>query len=178
MIEQKRAHVFFSQPLLQAYFLLHAIISALLAWASRVLTVIFIVCLIFIFPNKRYPFLAECIVRVFLAEYNRFAIERRRNEVTLERCQNAIAIDMEKGQRKYDPNSSDVLGIAAVVGYREDPDIYRKAVESYRGVRGVGFTLAGIDGDEEKDMEMVRIFRSVSLLSRERNLHAKTDMTR
>jgi hyaluronan synthase len=58
-----------------------------------------------------------------------------------------------------------VRHIASVVGYREEPNLYRKCLQSYHGSPGLELVLVGIDGDGEGDMEMVRIAEEVGLLS-------------
>ena len=53
--------------------------------------------------------------------------------------------------------------MAAIVGWREDPALYQRALESYRRARGCVFLLAGIDGErpyaEYTDSEIERVQR-------------------
>jgi hyaluronan synthase len=51
--------------------------------------------------------------------------------------------------------------MAAVVGWREDPGLFTRALESYRMTRGCSFLLVGIDGDEAPDHDMVDVFNKV-----------------
>ena len=51
--------------------------------------------------------------------------------------------------------------IAAVVGFREDPDIFRRALESYRKACNCKILLVCVDGDAEEDQEMVSVFKKV-----------------
>lgn len=51
--------------------------------------------------------------------------------------------------------------IAAVVGYREDPAIFTKALESYLQADGCRFMLVCIDGNSLEDQEMVDVFQKV-----------------
>jgi hyaluronan synthase len=51
--------------------------------------------------------------------------------------------------------------MAAIVGYREDPDLFYRALESYKATEGLDFTLVGVDGDQAADMDMVRVFQMV-----------------
>ncbi len=57
--------------------------------------------------------------------------------------------------------SSDCM--AAVVGWREDPALFTRALESYQRTRGCVFLLVGIDGDEVEDRDMVDVFDMVGL---------------
>ncbi len=54
--------------------------------------------------------------------------------------------------------------LAAVVGYREDPVIFEKALESYLHADGARFMLISVDGNSLEDQEMVDIFQKVHIL--------------
>ncbi|GLI73655.1 hypothetical protein PoHVEF18_001875 [Penicillium ochrochloron] len=51
--------------------------------------------------------------------------------------------------------------MAAIVGYREDPELFARALDSYKTAAECRFVLVGVDGDETPDMEMVRVFQEV-----------------
>ncbi|PVI08314.1 glycosyltransferase family 2 protein [Periconia macrospinosa] len=51
--------------------------------------------------------------------------------------------------------------IAAVVGYREDPIIFTKALQSYLQADGCRFMVVSIDGNGLEDQEMVDVFQQV-----------------
>lgn len=51
--------------------------------------------------------------------------------------------------------------MAAIVGWREDPELWTKCLESYKTATGWRFLLAGIDGDDAEDQDMVEIFKKV-----------------
>ena len=53
--------------------------------------------------------------------------------------------------------------LAAVVGYREDPVIFEKALESYLHADGCRFMLVAIDGNGLEDQQMVDVFQKVCL---------------
>lgn len=48
------------------------------------------------------------------------------------------------------------------MGYRAEPNLYRKCLESYGGSPGLEIMLVGIDGNHDGDMEMIRIAQGVS----------------
>ena len=51
--------------------------------------------------------------------------------------------------------------MAAIVGYREDPELFARALDSYKTAAECRFVLVGVDGDDTPDMEMVRVFQEV-----------------
>ncbi len=51
--------------------------------------------------------------------------------------------------------------IATVVGYREEPSLYRRCLESYKGLDDIEILVAGIDGNKHDDQEMMDIFLEV-----------------
>lgn len=53
--------------------------------------------------------------------------------------------------------------MASVVGWREDPELWQRCLESYKTARGCKFLLAGIDGHDADDQEMVEIFKKVCM---------------
>lgn len=57
-----------------------------------------------------------------------------------------------------------VRHLASVVGYREEPNLFRKCLQSYRGSPGLEIMVVGIDGDHDGDMEMVAIAEQVDLI--------------
>jgi hyaluronan synthase len=52
--------------------------------------------------------------------------------------------------------------MATIVGYREDPDLFTRALDSYKTAAECRFVLVGVDGDDTPDMEMVDVFQGVS----------------
>ncbi|POS75345.1 hypothetical protein DHEL01_v206257 [Diaporthe helianthi] len=53
----------------------------------------------------------------------------------------------------------DVVG--CVVGWREDEQLYARCLESLRSTRSCTTIIAGIDGDEEEDEQMIDVFHKV-----------------
>ena len=53
--------------------------------------------------------------------------------------------------------------MASVVGYREEPNFFRKCLQSYLGSPGSELILVGIDGDHDGDFELVRIAEKVAI---------------
>jgi hypothetical protein len=100
-----------------------------------------------------YPITLESIWQISLAEVN-----RRKNIRRIEALERKHAVDEEKG---VDLKQSAVRQIASVVGYREEPGLFKKCLSSYRGSPGLEIMLVGVDGDGEDDMEMVRIAEEV-----------------
>jgi hyaluronan synthase len=100
----------------------------------------------------------DTIQTIFLAEYCGWSNEKARSRsLRLEHeAQEKLSL-AEKG----DLSENRLDCIAAVVGYREDPSIFTKALESYSNTKGCRFVLIGIDGNGAKDQVMVDIFQKV-----------------
>jgi hyaluronan synthase len=105
-----------------------------------------------------FPITFESVWQISLAEVNRRKNVRRVRLLE----QTHAAADEEKGTRGRLPA---VRHLASVVGYREEPNLYRKCLQSYRGSPGLEIMVVGIDGDHDGDMEMVRIAEEVGPLS-------------
>ncbi|KAL2115283.1 hypothetical protein VTJ04DRAFT_10946 [Mycothermus thermophilus] len=107
--------------------------------------------------HSRYPITFDIIITIALSELNRFVIERCRTKLVSE-----CAMDewQEKDPEKQLP-LSEIRCMAAVVGWREDPLLYARALDSYKSARSCVFVIAGIDGDDPEDEDMVKIFNKV-----------------
>lgn len=107
-----------------------------------------------------YPLTIDLLVAIFLAEYNR-RVNQRRREAAKESLllppptRSSTALAPLNDQRPQFPS------VAAVVGYREDLAIFETALRSYESARGCVFVLVSVDGEDEKDLEMVSIFNKV-----------------
>lgn len=101
-----------------------------------------------------FPITLESVWQIGLAEVN-----RRKNVERIRRLEQKHAADEEKGGSL---KASAVRHIASVVGYREEPVLFKKCLESYLGSPGLEIMLVGVDGDSGEDMEMVRVAESVS----------------
>ncbi|PYI09790.1 hyaluronan synthase [Aspergillus sclerotiicarbonarius CBS 121057] len=102
------------------------------------------------------PLTFDMIVSIVLAEYCRWGNNQRRKHASLQEENGSLGL-AEKGK-----SSEQRLDcVAAVVGYREEPDLWRKALESYSQAQNCRFLLTCIDGDAEEDQEMVNVFQDV-----------------
>lgn len=105
---------------------------------------------------------------IFLAEYCGWSNERlRRKSAGEEQPKREKSDDLSLAERgdyfaliNGLPNRK-LDCIAAVVGYREDPVIFTKALESYLQADGCRFVLACIDGNSFEDQDMVDVFQKV-----------------
>jgi hyaluronan synthase len=102
------------------------------------------------------------MISIFVAEYNRWANEKRRSRLQ-ETPASTPTHDVEKAISTWPniPAGGVTRCMAAIVGYREDPDLFYRALESYKATDGLDFTLVGVDGDQAADMDMVRVFQMV-----------------
>jgi hyaluronan synthase len=100
----------------------------------------------------RWPCTLDGLIGAFLAEFVRYQNEGRklRAEAVRERR------DMEKGGAESCPAT-----MAQVVGWKEEPELFSRALESYQEAEGLRFLLLGVDGDSAEDMEMVDVFQKV-----------------
>lgn len=99
-----------------------------------------------------FPITIESLWQITLAEVN-----RRKNIKRIQKTTPVLDEESNMGEKK-----SVVRHMASVVGYREEPNLFKKCLQSYRGSPGLEIMLVGIDGDHTADMEMVRIAGEVS----------------
>jgi hyaluronan synthase len=105
---------------------------------------------------------------IFLAEYCGWSNERLRkksrgDEQPLNEKSNDLSL-AEKGDYfalKEGSTNPKLDCIAAIVGYREDPIIFTKALESYLQADGCRFVLVSVDGNGLEDQNMVDVFQQV-----------------
>jgi hyaluronan synthase len=126
----------------------------------------------------RWPVTLDLILTIGLAELNRYINEGRRMAFHEDSSNDAEFVLREKGGANVEFRELDDVEsvsssastttpsprldcLAAIVGWREDPSLYQRALESYKSTQGCAFVLAGIDGDEADDMDMVRVFNYV-----------------
>lgn len=118
--------------------------------------------------HSRYPVTLDIVITIALTELNRYVIEgcrmsfgqrRGRGPETSDEIDEKAAIYSES-----QPQPPRVECLAAVVGWREDPALYARALESYKSSSACVFLLAGIDGDEAEDQDMARVFKKVCAL--------------
>jgi hyaluronan synthase len=94
-----------------------------------------------------FPITIESIWQISLAEVN-----RRKNIRRIQKIKPVV--DEETG---FTEKQKVVRHMASIVGYREEPGLFTKCLQSYRSSPGLEIMLVGIDGDQAEDMEMVRI---------------------
>lgn len=110
----------------------------------------------------RYPVTLDLIVTIMLTELNRFNNEGRRIRLYEEESPSPRkGIDVEKSDPELQPAVPRLDCMAAVVGWREDPGLFTRALDSYKSAKCCKFLLVGIDGDEAEDMDMVNVFNQV-----------------
>lgn len=118
--------------------------------------------------HSRYPVTLDIIITIAFTELNRYVIEgcriaffgqRRHDLETADEIEEKAAIYSES-----QPEPPRLECLAAVVGWREDPALYARALESYKSSNACVFLLAGIDGDEAEDQDMARVFKKVCAL--------------
>ena len=102
-----------------------------------------------------FPITFESIWQISLAEVNRRKNVRRIRQLEHRLSKN----DVEAGICEKELA---VRHLASVVGYREEPNLFHKCLQSYCRSPGLGLMLVGIDGDHDGDMEMVRIVEEVN----------------
>lgn len=102
------------------------------------------------------------LLTIFLAELNRFLNERRRQRFRASLRPTVNSDFTEKTSSLPEaPNTSMPQCIAAIIGYREDPDLFKRVLASYKDAQNCPFTIIGIDGHEIEDQKMVQIFLEV-----------------
>lgn len=116
--------------------------------------------------NTWYPATVDLLISILLAEFCRFNNESRRIAYRDAEAQLRYKDDIEKNALKVadQPGGATCETLAAVVGWREDPNLWERCLESYKTARRCKFLLAGIDGNESDDLEMVDIFKQVRKL--------------
>ena len=118
----------------------------------------------------RWPVTLDLVITILLTELTRYTNEGRR--MAYYQGESLSPVVMEKADPEKAALGLDVLSsstprmdcIAAVVGWREDPALFTRALQSYKTAKGVAFLLVGIDGDEVQDQDMVDVFDAVSCL--------------
>lgn len=118
--------------------------------------------------NTLWPATVDLLISICLAELCRFTNEGRRIAWReIEAAPTREKEDVEKGGLL--PGGGGGGGgapavaeaMASIVGWREDPDLWERCLESYKDATGCRFVLVGIDGHDADDQEMVNIFKKV-----------------
>ncbi|KAF9894049.1 hypothetical protein FE257_009022 [Aspergillus nanangensis] len=129
------------------------------SWLQRIWNfsgcVLGVLVFVLMIKYSKQPLTIDVIFTIVLAEWCRWANNQRRKRATSpKKCDDPLYL-LEKG----DTTPSDTDVIAAVVGYREEPALFKRALESYLEAQGCRFLLICIDGDTEDDEEMIDVFR-------------------
>ncbi|KAL4894855.1 hypothetical protein BDV59DRAFT_175090 [Aspergillus ambiguus] len=106
----------------------------------------------------RHPLTLDILLTIFSAEWNRFSNENRRRRL-YRLDASSPKKDEEKAIQAFVNYDLGPECMAAIVGFREDPELFSRCLESYKSARECRFVLVGIDGDEDPDMEMIRVFQ-------------------
>lgn len=136
-----------------------AVLPSRPSWTHQFLNAVLCVVtftIIFVYFRRyvaAFPITIESIWQISLAEVN-----RRKNVKRIQRIEPTVDEEGGIGEKR-----SVVRHMASVVGYREEPTLFKKCLQSYRGSPGLEIMLVGIDGDQAEDMEMVRIAGEVYL---------------
>ncbi|KAM0254323.1 hypothetical protein ACHAQJ_006909 [Trichoderma viride] len=121
-----------------------------------------------------YPVTLDLVFTILLTELNRLVNEGRRLQFYEEESPESFppSPDESFDGHFYDEKNVGVSVtqivpqsrldcMAAVVGWREDPALFTRALESYKSTKHCTFMLIGIDGDDEADGDMVDVFNNV-----------------
>ncbi|KAK7402900.1 hypothetical protein QQX98_011350 [Neonectria punicea] len=111
-----------------------------------------------------YPMTMDMLINIMLTEYNRFSNEGRRlsfysTSNGSPRQNNGTVRGKADLEMQKPPSKLNCM--VAVVGYREDPELFTRALESYKSARGHSFMIIGIDGDDAEDQDMADVFDKV-----------------
>ncbi|KAJ0122051.1 family 2 glycosyltransferase [Diaporthe amygdali] len=102
------------------------------------------------------------LLTIILAESNRFVNQRRREKLHELKHQDESPVREKEDWLRWELNVEKAAPrldcMAAVVGWREDPELFSRALESYKTTEGCTFLLVGVDGDEADDQDMVDVF--------------------
>lgn len=107
----------------------------------------------------RHPLTLDILLTIFSAEFNRFMNEGRRQKLQDPPQKDQ---DLEKASILSPKLNEGAECMATIVGYREDPELFARALESYKNIPECRLVLVGVDGDDVPDMEMIRVFQQVS----------------
>jgi hyaluronan synthase len=115
--------------------------------------------------NTYYPATVDLLISILLAEYCRFNNEGRRiafrQAASHPGPKDKEDVEKQALAASYQREAESSEAIAAVVGWREDPALWARCLESYKTAVGCKFLLAGIDGHESDDTEMIDVFKKV-----------------
>lgn len=148
-------------------------------WTRQVLNLVGCVAIFLLYRaaaiNTYYPATVDLLISILLAEYCRFNNEGRRIAFRQAASHPKDKEDVEKhaltATARREAASSEA--VAAIVGWREDPTLWARCLDSYKTAVGCKFLLAGIDGHDSDDMEMIDIFKKVRQSPRPRPVRSR-----
>ncbi|KAJ5988768.1 hypothetical protein N7481_003978 [Penicillium waksmanii] len=106
----------------------------------------------------RHPLTLDILLTIFSAEFNRFMNEGRRQKL---QDLPQKGQDLEKASISSPKVNEGAECMATIVGYRENPELFARALESYKNIPECRLVLVGVDGEDVPDMEMIRVFQQV-----------------
>lgn len=125
--------------------------------------------------SSHYPITLDMLLTIILAELNRFFNQQRREKLQALNDQDESPVREKEDWLKWELNVEKAAPrldcMAAVVGWREDPDLFSRALESYKATEGCTFLLVGVDGDEAEDQDMVDVFNQVRIQALSAHAH-------
>lgn len=119
----------------------------------------------FLTVSTHFPITLDLLMTITLTELNRFVNERRRQRLYQLEHRNESPVQKKETWLKQDLNIERAAPrldcVAAVVGWKEDPSLFHRALKSYSLAQGCAFLLVGVDGDGPEDQDMVDVFNEV-----------------
>ncbi|KAF3763185.1 family 2 glycosyltransferase [Cryphonectria parasitica EP155] len=132
--------------------------------------------------SSQFPITLDLLMTIILTELNRFVNERRRQKSYKFDNLDASPIREKEDWLRWELNVEKTAPrldcMAAVVGWREHPDLFHRALESYKVAQGCTFILVGIDGDEIEDQDMVDVFNKATVIHLDEPLGEIAERTR
>lgn len=115
--------------------------------------------------STQLPITLDLLMTITLTELNRMINERRREKLSRLQTRSESPVQEKEDWLRWELNIETAAPrldcMAAVVGWREDPDLFHRALSSYSTAQGCVFLLVGVDGDGPEDEDMVKVFNEV-----------------
>lgn len=116
---------------------------------------IFSFCVIRKKTSSFLPLTLDTLWQILLTD-----ISRQKSKRALTRLKAKVANhDPEKACMRS--SAAGVPYLVSIVGYREEDQLFRRCLETYKTCSGLTTIMVGIDGNEAEDMEMVRAVEAV-----------------
>lgn len=115
--------------------------------------------------STQLPITLDLLMTITLTELNRLINERRREKLSRLQARSESPVQEKEDWLKWELNIEKTAPrldcMAAVVGWREDPELFHRALSSYSHAQGCVFLLVGVDGNGPEDEDMVNVFNQV-----------------